>query len=245
MLSHDGHDGYNLTGKSALAIVLCQMPRISSSALPSVSPEGGAPAAELRQPRSDELWPLARAAASGNPDAAATLLTHVGGPMLSVVRRVLGRAHADVDDVTQDAVIALLDSLSSFRGDSSVLHYACRIALLKALSARRRAGVRLRHLEPPEVLEAEQAAEEHSSPLSTALANRRRAFLRQLLDELPEVISEALALHFILGYTVEEIAASSSVSPNTVWSRLRLGKQALKRKLDRDADLAELLEVQS
>jgi RNA polymerase sigma factor (sigma-70 family) len=226
-----------LTGKWAFAIVILEMSQISSS----VSPDGDAPAPELRQPRADDLWPLARAAASGNPDAAATLLTHVGGPMLTVVRRVLGKAHADVDDVVQDAVIALLDALSAFRGDSSVVHFACRIALLTALSARRRAGTRLRASEPPDPAFEDRA--EHASPLTTTQANRRREFLRQLLDELPEVISEALALHFVLGYTVEEIAASSSVSPNTVWSRLRLGKRALKRKLDEDRGLAELLEL--
>ncbi len=214
------------------------MSRISSL----VSPEGGAPALDVRQQRTDDLWPLARAAGTGNPDATATLVTHVGGPMLTVVRRVLGRAHADVDDVTQDAVIALLDALASFRGDSSVVHFACRIALLTALGARRRASVRLRS---SEAIDSELDVHlEHSSPLSGALANRRREFLRQLLDELPEVISEALALHFILGYTVEEIAASSAVSPNTVWSRLRLGKRALKQKLDQDKGLAELLELQ-
>jgi DNA-directed RNA polymerase specialized sigma24 family protein len=68
--------------------------------------------------------------------------------------------------------------------------------------------------------------------------------VRQLLDELPDVIAEALALHFILGYTVDEIAAAASVSPNTVWSRLRLGKQTLRRKLEGDARIAELLEVE-
>jgi RNA polymerase sigma-70 factor (ECF subfamily) len=67
--------------------------------------------------------------------------------------------------------------------------------------------------------------------------------VRQLLDELPDVIAEALALHFILGYTVDEIAEAAAISPNTVWSRLRLGKQALRRKLEGDARLAELLEV--
>jgi len=79
------------------------------------------------------------------------------------------------------------------------------------------------------------------SPLATTVASRRRVLVRQLLDELPEPIAEALALHFILDHTVEEIADASSVPANTVWSRLRLGKQALRRKLAADAHLAEML----
>ena len=207
----------------------------------SPSPASVQAADERLSPTHDALRALARDAAGGNPDAAGTLVTHVGGGMLNIVRRVLGRAHADVDDVTQDAVIALLDALGSFRGESSVAHFANRIALLTALGARRRLGVRLRWSETQEVLD-DLAAREHSSPLATALASRRRELLRQLLDELPEVIAEALALHFVLGYTVEEIAASAQVPSNTVWSRLRLGKRALKRKLDQHAELAELFE---
>ena len=67
--------------------------------------------------------------------------------------------------------------------------------------------------------------------------------MQQLLDELPDLLAEALALHFAFGYTVEEIAATAAISPNTVWSRLRLGKRALRRKLGRDAQLAELFEI--
>ena len=167
--------------------------------------------------------------------------------MLRIVRKVLGRGHSDVDDVTQDAVISLLTALLTFRGECSVEHFANRIALLTALAARRRARARARTVEAETDSFADVAGDadagEHASPLATAVAARRRMLVRQLLDELPDVIAEALASHFILGYTVDEIAASSSVPVNTVWSRLRLGKQALRRKLERDAELAEMLEV--
>jgi RNA polymerase sigma factor (sigma-70 family) len=192
--------------------------------------------------RPDELAPLARAAAD-DPDAAATLVGALCGGMLRIVRKVLGRGHPDVDDVTQDAVIALLAALLTFRGECSVEHFANRVALLTALAARRRARARARTVEPEPRSFDELAAEtgEHASPLATTVAARRRLLVRQLLDELPDVIAESLASHFILGYTVDEIAAASSVPANTVWSRLRLGKQALRRKLQRDAELAEML----
>ena len=73
------------------------------------------------------------------------------------------------------------------------------------------------------------------------VASRRRALVRRLLDDLPEVIAEALALHFILDHTVEEIAAATAVPANTVWSRLRLGKRALRRRLEGDVHLTEML----
>jgi RNA polymerase sigma factor (sigma-70 family) len=208
--------------------------------LASVPVDAAAASAALAPARPDELLPLARAAADGDPDAGATLVGALGGGMLRVVRKVLGRGHPDIDDVTQDAVIALLTSLMVFRAECSVEHFANRVALLTALAARRRGRVRARQV-AAESASVDAVASDQASPLATAVAARRRALVRQLLDELPDVIAEALASHFILGYTVDEIASAAAVPANTVWSRLRLGKQALRRKLEGDRELAEML----
>ncbi len=201
------------------------------------------PGEAFARARPDELLNLARAASTGDADAITTLITTVGGGMLKTVRKVLGSAHPDVEDITQDAVLALLSSLSGFRGECTVAHFAHRVALLTALAARRRLRTRDRWTEfdtPPEAVPDERMT---SSPLSRAISGRRRELVLSLLDELPPAMSEALALHFILGYTVEEIATTAAVPANTVWSRLRLGKQALRKKLERDARLHDLLQA--
>src|SRR3954469_10384350 len=92
----------------------------------------------------DELLPLARAAASGNPTAAARLVEQVGGSMLTVVRRVLGDGHIDTEDVAQEATIAFLGRLSTFREECRVIHFANRIALVTALEKRRQLRSRRR-----------------------------------------------------------------------------------------------------
>jgi RNA polymerase sigma factor (sigma-70 family) len=212
--------------------------------------EAGTVGPDLESPP-DELAELARAAAAGDPDAAGTLVMHLGGSIFSIVRRVLGQRNPDLDDVAQDAVIALLGALPKFRNECGVTHFAHRIALLTALAALRRARVRLRWTDTIDQDIEERGGEREldlqvddvASPLASTVSTRRRALVRQLLDELPDVIAEALALHFILGYTVDEIAQAAAISPNTVWSRLRLGKRALRRKLEADARLAELLEM--
>jgi RNA polymerase sigma-70 factor (ECF subfamily) len=60
---------------------------------------------------------------------------------------------------------------------------------------------------------------------------------------LSEPLAEALTLHVILGYTVAEIAQSSGVSVETVRSRLRLAKQALRKLALSNPSLREAWEV--
>ena len=80
-----------------------------------------------------------------------------------------------------------------------------------------------------------------AAPLAAAVAERRRVVLRELLTALPEAQAEALALHLMLGHSIEEVAAAAGVPGNTVRSRIRLGKEALRARIDADARLAELL----
>lgn len=189
--------------------------------------------------RPDELLALARAAADHDVAAASTLVLSVAGTILSTVRQVLGPGHADIEDVAQEAVIAFLGSLKDFRGECSTYSYAQRVALFTALAARRRFVARQRLIDADQAAEVVAAPEKHG-PHAGALASARREVLRKVLDSLPDVIAEALALHFILGYTVEEIARVTSSPQNTIWSRLRLGKQALRRTLKRNPKLQDL-----
>ncbi|WP_437308946.1 RNA polymerase sigma factor [Sorangium sp. So ce388] len=197
------------------------------------------PPAEGAPPRTDELLGLARAAAARDPAAIRTLVTELGGSMLRTVRKVLGPRHPDVEDVTQEAVLALLQALPSFRAECTVVHFANRIAVMSALGARRRLRVRARFDASDAPVEA-AVDESGPSPFAEAVSTRRREMVLEVLDRMPESTAEALALHFVLGYTVDEIAALASVSPNTIWSRLRLGKESLRRALANNAKLAEL-----
>jgi RNA polymerase sigma factor (sigma-70 family) len=196
-------------------------------------------AVDAHERRPDELLVLARAAASGDAVAAGTLVSQVGSTILATVRQVLGRAHADADDIAQEATIAFLASLASFRGDSSTRRYAQRVALFAALTARRRTVARQRLLDT-EPGSAALVEADGGGPWAEVVAARRRDVLRQVLDSLPDVIAEALALHFVLGYTVDEIARATAAPANTIWSRLRLGKKALKRAVRRDPRLVDL-----
>jgi RNA polymerase sigma-70 factor (ECF subfamily) len=117
--------------------------------------------------------------------------------------------------------------------------FAQRVALLTALAARRKATARSKYIADTDG--DSEGTSGADTPQSILLAKRRREVLLKLLDELPEATAEALALHFVLGMTIDEIASAANAPVNTIWSRLRLGKQALRRKLETDASAAAVL----
>jgi RNA polymerase sigma-70 factor (ECF subfamily) len=182
---------------------------------------------------------LARAAASGDPDAVATVVRRVGSNILAAVRNVVGWRDPDLDDIAQEATMALLRGLLDFRGEASLGRFAYRVALLTALTHRRSTRTRLRKEQDYATRVDEVSAALLRTPYVDALARQRRAVVLRLLGELSEPVAEALALHYLVGDSVESIATASGVSVNTVWSRLRLGKRALRRRLKRNAALLE------
>lgn len=160
--------------------------------------------------------------------------------MARVVRGVLGPHTSELDDATQQALVALVHALPAFRGDCSPAGYACRIAFRTALGVRAAAKKRARRREPEldvDAMPAEPGVRELPE------AGRRMALLRSLLDELPPEQAEALCMRTVLGWSLEEIAQASGAPLNTVRSRMRLAKEALRAKIEGDAELLEELGV--
>jgi RNA polymerase sigma-70 factor (ECF subfamily) len=190
----------------------------------------------------DPLGPLSAAAAAGDRAAQQTLLVTVGPSLLRVVRGVLGARHPDVEDTLQEAMVSLHLALVGFRGECTTLHFGCRIAVQTALNARRRSGYRTRHTPNTEPAELDELARDERSPAEAFEAAACREALRTLLSELPTAQAEVLALHTLLGYTVEETAATLAVPQNTVRSRLRAALARLRERVPTRPALLERLE---
>src|SRR5512145_3225144 len=108
----------------------------------------GSAQSDVRESRitDDVLLPLVRRAVLDDPAATRLLVHRIAPRLLRTVRQVLGPDHSDLEDVAQDAVIGFLQAMPEFRAESSVLHFAHRIALLTALAARRKNGTRERRI---------------------------------------------------------------------------------------------------
>jgi RNA polymerase sigma-70 factor (ECF subfamily) len=162
-------------------------------------------------------------AARGEREAQAWLLEQVT-PRVRRITRTFLQSSADADDAAQLALLAILRSAPTYRGEASLSAWAKRIAVRTTL--RFLAGERRRPSAPSASDEAELAAPADPRP-SEALPRD----VREYLDELPEAQRNAVLLHYALGHSIDEIAALTAVSPDTVKGRLKLGTATLRKRI--------------
>jgi RNA polymerase sigma-70 factor (ECF subfamily) len=160
--------------------------------------------------------------------------------MGTVIRAILGPNHPDCDDALQVALIGLVQALPAFRAEAEPAGYAATIAVRAAIAARKRARKR-----ETWHAQADDEAYEAVSSADAVEAGLRSELLRDLLIALPAEQGETLAMRVVLGWSLEEIAAHTRAPFNTVRSRLRLAKEAMKRRIEADPALREALGVVS
>lgn len=146
-------------------------------------------------------------------------------PRVRNLVRYLVRGDADVDDMAQLALIAIVRGLPTYRGEGRFESWADRIAAREALAyvKRRRAVAR-----------SERALAEASPPEPTTgpadyLARRRLALA---LDTLAEEQRAVVVLHHVAGLSMPEVAETLGVPFETARSRMRLGLAKLRETMD-------------
>lgn len=181
--------------------------------------------------RVDPLLGLVDDALGGSEPALRTLVRSVTPKILSVVRRVLGSHHPDVEDVTQESTLAFVQALTGFERGCTVSHFARRIAVQRAMNHRRAAATQKRGglVASDEPLE-DIAARSHE-PEGRIDGKSAVQAVRELMCTLPSEQAEALVLHSVNGFTIGEIASSTGTAHETIRSRLRLARRALRRRL--------------
>lgn len=161
------------------------------------------------------------AAAGGDRDAAQEICREIVPRVRNLVRYLV-RGDAHVDDIAQEALIAVLRGLRTYRGDGSFQAWVDRITARTTFASLRRLRGPAQEVSAP----FEEGADE---PRGEQYVLRRQ--LAAHLDALVPEQREALILHFAVGMTVPEIAELTGAPFETVRSRIRLGKAALRSAL--------------
>jgi RNA polymerase sigma-70 factor, ECF subfamily len=185
-------------------------------------------------PRPDEDALLVRRVAAGEEDALGLLYDRLGHPVYALCLRIVRDAGA-AEELTQETFVRLWRSAASFdveRGRVST--WLLRIAHNLSLNEIRRR--QSRPVVAPEV-EWETAASALADPNTTddpatATWMRERAELvRAALAELPDAQRRAIELAFFGGLSQAEVAAALGDPLGTVKSRIRIGMQRLRERL--------------
>lgn len=191
----------------------------------------------------DALLPLVRAAAAGEREPLVRLLSAVAPSVTAAIRVLLGPRHPELDDAVQEALMAVTASLGRFRGESSFLHYARRIAVRTALALRRARDKGDRGLAV--IAAAEPRDDRWRANESPMEREQRVAIFVRLLDELPEGQAECIAYRVLLEVPLPQIADQLGIPVNTVRSRVRLARNHLRDRILGDPVLAAALKEDS
>lgn len=135
-------------------------------------------------------------------------------------------------DLTQDVFIKMVQNLSSFKSSGSFSSWLFTIAVNCSRDYYRSAAYRQASAASEYVEHLEQKQEESVSYIFEK--NESRMLLKQAVQELPDIQSEAILLKYYHDLKIKEIAAITSTNENTVKARLRQGLEKLKKRLGRD-----------
>jgi len=161
------------------------------------------------------------------------------GELREVLRRGLGRAlkghhgadDAFLDDITQDAVLRVLDRLPGFRGDSKFTTWAVAIAVRVAFSELRRA--RWRDVSLDGLADVGLAPDPAAPPAAAARVERDEliALMRRVMDTDLTERQRLVLLAELDGVPQAELAARLGINRNALYKLGHDARQKLKRGL--------------
>ena len=155
-------------------------------------------------------------------------------PQALVTARRLCRSADEGNDLYQEAVVRAFDKLHGLREESRF-----RAWFFAILLSRHRSGRRRLRLMPVPLEEAFPNGSEPAGPSGLPGDEERRAADRaaRALATLPAEQREAIVLHEIEGFSVDEVAEMQHASTSAVKSRLSRGREKLRHWYERHSEL--------
>lgn len=173
-----------------------------------------------------EQLPVAEARA-GQPEAWNALFQRYQLPLYACIFELVRSEQASLD-IVQESFIAAVRHLASLRDDARFGSWLFGIAHQKCIQHWRKSG----REEPLAAELAETLPSGEDGPRELLLRQEQEAEFMQALNQLPQSQRAVLLLHFLEGFSLEEIGGITSVSVGTVKSRLHYGKKALRELLE-------------
>jgi RNA polymerase sigma-70 factor (ECF subfamily) len=179
---------------------------------------------------------LARSAATGDRAAQRRLLLRAM-PRVEKSVAYLSGGRSDAEDLAQLALVQIVQSAGSFRGECSLDYWVDRVVLQTLAKQFEKRNRRKRIREETWFAPAEVVSVDDQASITEV-----RERIQALLAKLKEKHRVPLVLRYVHGYDISEIARLTDLKVNTVRGRLRTGVSKFRRWILLDPDLREWVE---
>jgi len=210
-------------------------------ALTVVPGVGPAASADRRASRSDDeiLGALRR----GDDRIAADFYWRVKPVVDRTVRRLLGRLDSDGEDMVQVALVQLIESLPSYRGECPLDAWVSAVSANVVYKHIRRRRLE-RNIFASALGDDDEFPDEYQTSGATVTAHLREA-IKRIAEHLAAMSADrawAFVLHDVCGYSLEEVSHICGISAVAAQSRLVRGRRELHARVAEDARLSEILD---
>lgn len=177
---------------------------------------------------------LAQRAARGEREAREAVVVRLLQRVRNLVAHMV-RNRAEADDLSQIALVEVLNSVKAFRGDCPLANWADRIVVRVVCAHFRKRG----REEDVVLMHAAETTDRQTTHLVDSdlmLREQLSKHLHRLSDERRVVVT----MRLIGGCSLEEISEMTEASVNTVKDRLRVGRLELRQSILSDPGMRGL-----
>jgi RNA polymerase sigma-70 factor (ECF subfamily) len=214
------------------------LPRPNGPSL-TVVPGTAGGAADRRPTQADDA--ILAAVRRGDAAVASDFYWRIKPVVERTVRRLFGRSDCDGEDLVQIALVQIIESLPSYRGDCPLDAWVSAVSANVVYKHIRRRRLERRIFET--------AFEGPEPPASASTAGPQRMMMRDMARRVADHLiamrpdrSWAFVLHDVCGYSLDEIAHICGISVSAAQSRLVRGRKDLHDRVGADGSLADALE---
>ena len=171
---------------------------------------------------------LLRGLRRGETAAVEHIIDRYGAYVAAVVHNTLGSLSRpeDVEELSSDVFLAMWQSRDKLRRAESLKPWLAAVARNRARSFLRSMGETTEAAELMEFLASDGAED-------LVLQQEERLLLESALEALGEPEAEIFRRRFYRGESVPQIAAAMALHPENVKTRLRRGREKLKKRLEK------------
>ena len=179
---------------------------------------------------------LIERASGGDPAAFNQLMAMHEKRMYAVALRMFANRE-DAQDCLQEAMLRIYRAIGGFKGQSSFSTWVYRITMNTCLDELRRKKNRPSTSLDNLLDQGWSPSDGDNAPERRAIQSETSKTLAGAIRELPEDMRSAIVLRDLQGYSYDEIAQMLDVNVGTIKSRISRGREKLREKLSKKAEL--------